>query len=44
LAVRLTDRVGAMWCAYLLVALIGLPPGLKGAAKESSPGLLRKAL
>src|SRR5579859_3423535 len=31
LAVKITDGVGTMWCAYLFaaVALIGLPPALK---------------
>lgn len=31
LAVKITDGVGTMWCAYIfaIVALIGLPPALK---------------
>ena len=31
LAIKITDGVGTMWCAYLFaaVALIGLPPALK---------------
>ena len=31
LAVKITDAVGTMWCAYVLaiIALIGLPPALK---------------
>ena len=31
LAVKITDGVGTMWCAYLfaVIALIGLPPALK---------------
>ena len=31
LAVKITDAVGTMWCAYIfaIIALIGLPPALK---------------
>jgi hypothetical protein len=31
LAVKITDAVGTMWCAYVfaIIALIGLPPALK---------------
>jgi hypothetical protein len=31
LAVKITDGVGTMWCAYIfgIIALIGLPPALK---------------